>query len=68
MNELVTELALVAAHERAMLGECEALLGSAAAMQVWIVTNNNSFLRIVALLIITVEDNKHLLALFAAFK
>lgn len=34
MNHLVSELAFVAAHEKAMLDECEALLASAAAMQV----------------------------------
>lgn len=34
MNCLVSELADVAAQERAMLDECEALLASTAAMQV----------------------------------
>ncbi|KAK6156629.1 hypothetical protein DH2020_010877 [Rehmannia glutinosa] len=34
MNCLVSELADVAAHERAMLDECESLLGSTAALQV----------------------------------
>lgn len=34
MNRLVFELAVVAAQEKAMLDECEALLASAAAMQV----------------------------------
>lgn len=34
MNSLVSELADVAAHERAMLIECELLLGSTAALQV----------------------------------
>lgn len=34
MNGLVLELATVAAHERGMLNECEALLVSTAAMQV----------------------------------
>lgn len=34
MNELVSELALAAARERAMLDQCETLLASTAAMQV----------------------------------
>lgn len=34
MNSLVSELAIVAAQEKAMLDECEALLASTAAMQV----------------------------------
>ncbi|KAM0974209.1 hypothetical protein TB2_017074 [Malus domestica] len=34
VNSLVSELAVVAAQEKAMLGECEVLLASAAAMQV----------------------------------
>lgn len=34
MNELVSELALAAARERAMLEQCETLLASTAAMQV----------------------------------
>ncbi|KAI4335527.1 hypothetical protein L6164_014165 [Bauhinia variegata] len=34
MNSLISELAIVAAEEKAMLDECEALLASAAAMQV----------------------------------
>ncbi|KAL1531068.1 AUGMIN subunit 8-like [Salvia divinorum] len=34
MNSLVSELADVAAHERAMLNECESLFGSIAALQV----------------------------------
>lgn len=34
MNLLISELAIIAAHERAMLDECKALLASTAAMQV----------------------------------
>lgn len=34
MNALISELAIISAHERAMLGECEALLASTAAVQV----------------------------------
>jgi hypothetical protein len=34
VNCLVSELAVVASQEKAMLDECEALLASAAAMQV----------------------------------
>ncbi|KAF2310430.1 hypothetical protein GH714_009992 [Hevea brasiliensis] len=37
MNELVSELAVVAAEEKALLDECEALLASTAALQVRIV-------------------------------
>lgn len=34
MNSLVSELAEIAARERAMLDECESVLGSTAALQV----------------------------------
>ncbi|OWM65839.1 AUGMIN subunit 8-like [Punica granatum] len=34
MNTLISELAIISAHERAMLDDCEALLASIAAMQV----------------------------------
>ncbi|KAF2310428.1 hypothetical protein GH714_009934 [Hevea brasiliensis] len=37
MNELVSELAVIAAEEKALLDECEALLASTAALQVRIV-------------------------------
>lgn len=48
MNCLVSELADVAAQERAMLDECEALLASTAAMQVITVyTSGLRFLQII---------------------
>lgn len=34
MNNLISEVAVVSAHERAMLDECEALLTFATSMQV----------------------------------
>lgn len=37
MNNLVSDLATVAAQEKAMLDECEELLASAAAMQVRVI-------------------------------